>query len=234
MSFAGWSTKPRASVSTVSSSPAASRSCSTTSTRCWRTPQPGRRPPSSRTRRSCADDRLQRLVELKESKPGHAGQPRRRAARASRSIPRRGDLATSGGRNPPAAGRRAPRAHCHDGDAGELSPPRGDGGLPPQPRPWRRGARRAAAGAPRVCRLRHRGGPATLVPEVTVTAEGVFWHPLASPSSEDMLVSRDIFPLAPAVRRIEEQSAAFGESRARKASLRHLRIGRRLPCEAPG
>ena len=72
--------------------------------------------------------------------------------------------------------------------------------------------------------LAHRGfadsgievAPATLVPEVTVTAEGVFWHPLASPSSEDMLVSRDIFPLAPAVRRIEEQSAAFGESRAEK------------------
>lgn len=47
----------------------------------------------------------------------------------------------------------------------------------------------------------------TLEPEVTVTADGVFWHPLASPSSGDMLVSRDIFPLAAAVERIQAQLA---------------------------
>ena len=48
----------------------------------------------------------------------------------------------------------------------------------------------------------------TLVPEVTVTAGGVYWHPLASPSSDDMLVSAEIFPLAAAVARIREQLAA--------------------------
>lgn len=49
---------------------------------------------------------------------------------------------------------------------------------------------------------------ATLVPEVTVTAGGVYWHPLASPSSDDLLVSTEIFPLAAAVARIQEQLAA--------------------------
>jgi hypothetical protein len=51
-------------------------------------------------------------------------------------------------------------------------------------------------------------GPATLEPEVTVTADGVYWHPLASPSSADMLVQREIFPLATAVASIQEQLAA--------------------------
>jgi pyruvate-formate lyase-activating enzyme/TusA-related sulfurtransferase len=36
---------------------------------------------------------------------------------------------------------------------------------------------------------------ADLVPEVTITAEGVFWHPVGAEDS-DLLVSRDIFPLA--------------------------------------
>ncbi|HLZ06169.1 MAG TPA: radical SAM protein [Bradyrhizobium sp.] len=36
---------------------------------------------------------------------------------------------------------------------------------------------------------------ADLVPEVTITAEGVFWHPVGA-EDEDLLVSRDIFPLA--------------------------------------
>ncbi|HUN95578.1 MAG TPA: radical SAM protein [Bradyrhizobium sp.] len=34
-----------------------------------------------------------------------------------------------------------------------------------------------------------------LVPEVTITAEGVFWHPVGAEDG-DLLVSRDIFPLA--------------------------------------
>jgi MoaA/NifB/PqqE/SkfB family radical SAM enzyme len=58
---------------------------------------------------------------------------------------------------------------------------------------------------------------ALLVPEVTATVDGIFWHPLASPSSGDMLVSRDLFPLADAVRRIEEQHAAFMKGREEKA-----------------
>lgn len=38
---------------------------------------------------------------------------------------------------------------------------------------------------------------ATLEPEVTVSREGVFWHPLAC--EDDLLVSRRIFPLASAI-----------------------------------
>ncbi len=57
----------------------------------------------------------------------------------------------------------------------------------------------------------------TLVPEVTVTIDGVFWHPLASPSSLDMRVSDQIFPLAAAVDTIREQVSALtgsdGDSR---------------------
>jgi hypothetical protein len=33
-----------------------------------------------------------------------------------------------------------------------------------------------------------------LVPEVTITAEGVFWHPVGA-GDNDLLVSREIFPL---------------------------------------
>ena len=45
-----------------------------------------------------------------------------------------------------------------------------------------------------------------LVPEVTITAEGVYWHPVGA-EDEDLLVTRDIFPLAEsfaAVRRAYE------------------------------
>jgi len=48
----------------------------------------------------------------------------------------------------------------------------------------------------------------TLVPEVTVTVDGIYWHPLVSPSDTDMLVSKLIFPLANAIRCIEQQVAA--------------------------
>jgi hypothetical protein len=36
---------------------------------------------------------------------------------------------------------------------------------------------------------------ADLVPEVTITAEGVYWHPVGA-DDNDLLVSREIFPLA--------------------------------------
>jgi TusA-related sulfurtransferase len=36
---------------------------------------------------------------------------------------------------------------------------------------------------------------ADLIPEVTITAEGVFWHPVGA-EDDDFLVSREIFPLA--------------------------------------
>lgn len=42
-----------------------------------------------------------------------------------------------------------------------------------------------------------------LLPEVTVSLDGVFWHPLSTDA--DMLVSRQLFPLAASVARIQEQ-----------------------------
>ena len=51
-------------------------------------------------------------------------------------------------------------------------------------------------------------GPGSLVPEVTVTKNGIYWHPLASPSSDDMLVTREIFPLSAAVTCIQKNLAA--------------------------
>jgi MoaA/NifB/PqqE/SkfB family radical SAM enzyme len=50
-------------------------------------------------------------------------------------------------------------------------------------------------------------GQENLVPELTVTVDGIYWHPLASPSSRDMLVSGDIFPLATAVDQVQSQLA---------------------------
>ena len=38
---------------------------------------------------------------------------------------------------------------------------------------------------------------ADLVPEITITAEGVYWHPVGA-EDDDLLVTRDIFPLAAA------------------------------------
>jgi len=42
-----------------------------------------------------------------------------------------------------------------------------------------------------------------LTPEITANLDGIFWHPLSTDA--DMRVSKQIFPLADAVRRIEEQ-----------------------------
>jgi MoaA/NifB/PqqE/SkfB family radical SAM enzyme len=47
--------------------------------------------------------------------------------------------------------------------------------------------------------------PASLMPEITVNVDGIFWHPLASPSSTDMQVGQHIFPLAEAVACIQQQ-----------------------------
>jgi MoaA/NifB/PqqE/SkfB family radical SAM enzyme len=49
----------------------------------------------------------------------------------------------------------------------------------------------------------------SLAPEMTVTVDGVFWHPLASPSSTDMRVSPLIFPLADAVTAIQQRLAVL-------------------------
>ena len=52
----------------------------------------------------------------------------------------------------------------------------------------------------------------TLVPEVTVTLDGVFWHPLASPSSLDMHISDQIFPLAAAVETIQQRLEGLSQA----------------------
>jgi pyruvate-formate lyase-activating enzyme len=53
---------------------------------------------------------------------------------------------------------------------------------------------------------------ADLVPEITITAEGVYWHPVGA-GDADMLVTPDIFPLAEsfaAVRRAVERESEHG------------------------
>ncbi|TFD76066.1 Rv1681 family radical SAM protein [Cryobacterium fucosi] len=67
--------------------------------------------------------------------------------------------------------------------------------------------------------LAHRGVSETgieltmesLIPEVTITADGVYWHPIAA-DHEDQLVSRELFPLKNA---IDEVRARFVEHRQR-------------------
>lgn len=54
-------------------------------------------------------------------------------------------------------------------------------------------------------------GRDNLVPEVTVTVEGVYWHPLISPSAADMRVTEQIFPLAKAVECIQQQLDIRGD-----------------------
>lgn len=46
-------------------------------------------------------------------------------------------------------------------------------------------------------------GPGNLVPELTATREGIFWHPLSTEA--DMQVSKKIFPLAAAKDRVQAQ-----------------------------
>lgn len=48
-------------------------------------------------------------------------------------------------------------------------------------------------------------GVNNLAPELTVTVDGIYWHPLISPTATDMKVSQQIFPLTNAVECIQEQ-----------------------------
>jgi MoaA/NifB/PqqE/SkfB family radical SAM enzyme len=51
----------------------------------------------------------------------------------------------------------------------------------------------------------------SLIPEVTVTADGVYWHPVTA-GGDDQLVTRELFPLADA---IDEVTRRFTAHRAR-------------------
>ena len=55
-------------------------------------------------------------------------------------------------------------------------------------------------------------GMHNLIPELTVNLDGVFWHPLSTDA--DMQVSRQIFPLACAVERVQNQLAAIAQTGA--------------------
>ena len=62
---------------------------------------------------------------------------------------------------------------------------------------------------------------ASLVPEITVTAEGIYWHPVAA-TDDDALVTRRIEPLTPA---LDEISRAFAEQWAATVTAAQL-----FPC----
>jgi pyruvate-formate lyase-activating enzyme len=59
-----------------------------------------------------------------------------------------------------------------------------------------------------------------LVPEVTITSEGVYWHPVGA-EDEDLLVTREIFPLADAFERVRLAFAHEHEHVARLARVFH-------------
>jgi uncharacterized Fe-S cluster-containing radical SAM superfamily protein len=50
----------------------------------------------------------------------------------------------------------------------------------------------------------------TLIPEITVTADGVYWHPVAA-DNEAQLVTRDIFPLDAAVELVRQRFRGYQE-----------------------
>jgi sulfatase maturation enzyme AslB (radical SAM superfamily) len=51
----------------------------------------------------------------------------------------------------------------------------------------------------------------TLIPEVTVTADGIYWHPVSADHA-DQLVTRELFPLGAAIAEVRRR---FVEHRAR-------------------
>ncbi len=59
---------------------------------------------------------------------------------------------------------------------------------------------------------------ADLVPEVTITADGVFWHPVGAEDS-DLLVSRDIFPLAQSLAAVRRAFDRESEHQRRLARI---------------
>lgn len=61
----------------------------------------------------------------------------------------------------------------------------------------------------------------SLLPEVTVTADGVYWHPVAADHA-DQLVSTDLFPLAEAIDEVRRRFAAYRATAAAAAE--------RFPC----
>ena len=52
-------------------------------------------------------------------------------------------------------------------------------------------------------------GVDTLIPEITVNIDGIFWHPLSTDA--DMLVNRQIFPLSTSVERVQNMLDELAE-----------------------
>jgi organic radical activating enzyme len=61
----------------------------------------------------------------------------------------------------------------------------------------------------------------TLIPEITVTADGVYWHPVAADHA-DQLVSRELFPLAAAIAEVRARFTAYRQDTVAAAD--------RFPC----
>jgi hypothetical protein len=61
----------------------------------------------------------------------------------------------------------------------------------------------------------------TLIPEVTVTADGVYWHPVGA-DHDDQLVTHNLFPLTTAITEIQHRFAGY---RARTDAA-----AQRFPC----
>ena len=59
---------------------------------------------------------------------------------------------------------------------------------------------------------------ADLVPEVTITAEGVYWHPVGAEDG-DLLISRDIFPLAESFAAVRRAFERENEHQRRLATI---------------
>jgi pyruvate-formate lyase-activating enzyme len=59
---------------------------------------------------------------------------------------------------------------------------------------------------------------ADLLPEITITAEGVYWHPVGAEDA-DLLVTTDIFPLAESFAAVREAFARESEHRRRLATI---------------
>ncbi len=47
----------------------------------------------------------------------------------------------------------------------------------------------------------------SLIPEITVTADGVYWHPVSA-DHDDQLVTRELFPLADAIDEVKRRFVA--------------------------
>jgi organic radical activating enzyme len=61
---------------------------------------------------------------------------------------------------------------------------------------------------------------ADLVPEITITASGIYWHPVGA-DDDDLLVSRELFPLADAFDAVRRQLALERAHGERLASVFH-------------